>query len=212
MGGGPAPRNGRARLAVLGQHLRASGRHRDSLPGPAAAAAGPDLSSRDFYRVLGLDRSASESEVKKAYRKLARKHHPDKGGDAEEFQKLSRAHEVLADEALRSVYDQHGLAGLEATEQHEQAGGGASSGRPAGDVFSIFEELFGRGGGGGGGARGGFGGFGQQRQRQPEAPPELVFELKATLAEAYAGKEWSVQYERDTRCSGGDGCGGRGFA
>jgi len=67
----------------------------------------------DLYNLLGVDHDASKTDITKAYRKLAREHHPDKGGDAEKFKEVSRAHEVLSDPEKRSVYDKYGEEGLE---------------------------------------------------------------------------------------------------
>eukprot|EP01050_Picozoa_sp_SAG11_P017733 SAG11_NODE_2588_length_3192_cov_8.847721_3_plen_211_part_00 len=146
----PTPPPGAAkRLSAITHHLRrsATGDHyaQRDIFAQAAAADDADLSSDDFYKVLRLSADASDTEIKKAFRRLARKHHPDKGGDAAAFQRLSRAHEVLSDPALREVYDAHGLAGLEATEQGAGAPGaaprdfrGGGGGGGGGDVFSMF--------------------------------------------------------------------------
>ena len=96
---------------------------------------------RDYYEVLGLSKGASEAEIKKAYRRLAMKHHPDRNPDdqaaLESFKEAKEAAEVLGDAHKRAIYDQHGHAGLEA----QQRGGGGRSGA---DAFSdIFGDVFG---------------------------------------------------------------------
>merc|ERR1719316_2204439 len=104
-----------------------------------------NVDTTKFYKLLEVEKNASEPEIKKAYRKMAIKHHPDKGGDPEKFKEITRAYEVLSDAEKRSTYDRFGEEGL------EDGGGG-------GDPSDIFEAFF--GGGGGGGRRGG------QRKRQ----------------------------------------------
>merc|ERR1712137_1212052 len=84
--------------------------------------------STKFYALLEVDKNASESEIKKAYRKLVVKHHPDKGGDPEKFKEITRAYEVLSDSDKRSKYDRFGEDGLEDGE---------------GDLGDIFDVFFG---------------------------------------------------------------------
>ena len=96
-----------------------------------------------LYEVLGVPKSASATEIKKAFRKLALKKHPDKGGDPEEFKKIQAAYEVLGDEEKREKYDKYGLEGLEAGDMPE---GGM-------DVFDLFFGGGRRRRGGGGGKR-----------------------------------------------------------
>lgn len=115
--------------------------------------------AKDFYAALGVSKTASEDEIKRAYRKLARTYHPDvKPGDAaaeEKFKEISQAYEVLSDTKKRKLYDTYGESGLregfdpDAFRQYQRAGGGA------GGVPPGFEEMF-RGGGGGGGFSAGF--------------------------------------------------------
>merc|ERR1719436_2097683 len=90
-----------------------------------------DADTTKFYKLLEVDKNAGDSEIKKAYRKLAVKHHPDKGGDPEKFKEITRAYEVLSDADKRSKYDRFGEEGLE-------DGGG--------DASDIFESFFGGGG------------------------------------------------------------------
>ena len=90
----------------------------------------------DYYKILGVDKNASQQDIKKAFRNSAKKHHPDKGGDPEEFKKLNNAYETLGNEQKRSQYDQSGAAGVGGN-----AGGGGFGG---GGGFEGF------GGGGGG--------------------------------------------------------------
>mmetsp|Transcript_107104 Transcript_107104/g.313216 ORF Transcript_107104/g.313216 Transcript_107104/m.313216 type:complete len:520 (+) Transcript_107104:106-1665(+) len=117
-----------------------------------------------FYKLLEVDKNASDSEIKKAYRKLAVKHHPDKGGDPEKFKEITRAYEVLSDSDKRSKYDRFGEEGLE--------------GDGGGDPSDIFEAFF-----GGGGRRGG-GGGGRRRQKTKD----VVQPLKCTLEQIYNGQ------------------------
>ena len=86
---------------------------------------------KDLYKILGVDKSVDDNALKKAYRKLAMKHHPDKGGDEKEFKDISEAYEILSDPNKRKTYD---LGGYEALD-----GGGAGGGNP----FDIFESMFG---------------------------------------------------------------------
>ncbi len=92
-----------------------------------------EVDTTALYEVLGVPKTATKAEIKKAYFQLARKHHPDKGGDADTFKKMSAAWDVLQDDEKRKIYDERGLEGLE--------GGGGGGG--AEDIFSMF---FGGGG------------------------------------------------------------------
>ena len=98
-------------------------------------------STPDYYKTLGVPRTATADEIKKAFRKLARKHHPDAGGDEAKFKELNEAYEVLSDEKKRALYDQYGTAN---ENQIPQGWGG-------GQGFNV-EDIF------GGGGAGGFGG------------------------------------------------------
>ncbi len=113
------------------------------------------MSKRDYYEILGIERSADAKEVKKAYRRLAMKYHPDRNPDdasaEEKFKEATEAYEILSDEQKRGAYDQYGHAGVD-----PQAGGGGFSGGNGNfsDIFGdVFGDIFGGGGGGGGGGR-----------------------------------------------------------
>lgn len=118
------------------------------------------MSKRDYYEVLGVSKSASKAELKKAYRKLALKYHPDKNPDdssaEEKFKEAAEAYEVLNDENKRARYDQFGHAGMGGAA----GGGGFGGGMSMEDIFSQFGDIF---GGFGGGGFGGFGGGGRSR-------------------------------------------------
>lgn len=87
--------------------------------------------SRELYEVLGVDQEATQEQIKKAFRKLVVKHHPDKGGDAEKFKELNAAYEVLSDPEKREIYDLYGLEGLKEMGDLDE------------DVFSSLFDLFG---------------------------------------------------------------------
>merc|ERR1719199_1199156 len=131
--------------------------------GPPGRRSKKPVDNTKFYKELEVEKTATDSEIKKAYRKLAVKHHPDKGGDQEKFKELTRAYEVLSDPEKRAKYDKFGEEGL------EDGGGG-------GDASDIFEAFF-----GGGGRRGG----GGQRKRQKTK--DVVQPLKVTLEQMYSG-------------------------
>lgn len=97
------------------------------------------VDNKKFYELLGVDKSATTDEIKKAFRKLALKHHPDRGGDKEKFQELNMAHEVLSDKQKRDIYDKYGEEGL-----REGGGGGGA------DISDLLGGMFGMGGGRGG--------------------------------------------------------------
>ncbi|GAB4391627.1 MAG: molecular chaperone DnaJ [Gammaproteobacteria bacterium] len=153
------------------------------------------MSKRDFYEVLGLSRNASDADIKKAYRKMAMKYHPDRNqGDAtseEKFKEVQAAYEILKDPQRRAAYDQYGHAAFEAGMGGPGAGGGFR-GAPGGmggfgDIFDdIFGDIFGRGGGGASpGARSG---------------SDLRFRIELTLEEAVHGVSKTIRVPTLVQC------------
>jgi molecular chaperone DnaJ len=168
-------------------------------------------SKRDYYEVLGVSKSATTDELKKAYRKLAVQYHPDKNpGDKaaeEKFKEVSEAYDVLNDEDKRAAYDRYGHAAF----QGGMPGGGAGRGGFH-DPFDIFKEVF--GGGGGGGIfdqffGGGGGGGRTRRSNGPQRGSDLRYPLEITLEEAAKGVEKEVEIERLAPCKP---CSGSGSA
>jgi len=100
--------------------------------------------AEDYYKILGVSKSASQDEIKKAYRKLALEHHPDKGGNEEEFKKVNQAYQILSDPQKRSQYDQFGSAGFSGSGPNPYSGGYSSGGFDFGG--GGFEFNFGGGG------------------------------------------------------------------
>jgi molecular chaperone DnaJ len=151
---------------------------------------------RDYYEVLGVARGVSAEELKKAYRKLAVKYHPDKNpGDKaaeEKFKELGEAYDVLSDEQKRAAYDRHGHAAF-------QAGGGSGRGGFH-DPFDIFREVFGGAAGGGSIFEEFFGG-GRQRDRSGAVRgSDLRYDLEISLEEAAHGVEKQIELERAQPC------------
>src|SRR3954465_7414157 len=151
---------------------------------------------RDYYDVLGLKRDASSDEIKKAYRQLALKNHPDKNpGDAEaekRFKEGAEAYEVLSDQSKRQRYDRYGHAGME--------GAGVHDFRSAEDIMSAFGDIF------GGGL---FGALFGQRRRGPRPGQDLLFKLEIELQEAARGTTKPIDVNRQEYCGECKGSGAR---
>jgi curved DNA-binding protein len=162
------------------------------------------MAETDYYKILGVNKTASDSEIKKAYRKLAMKYHPDhtKGdkSDEEKFKKISEAYAVLSDKEKRKQYDTFGSAGFQQRYSQEDIFKGS-------DFESILSELFGgsgRFGGGGRGMRFSFGGgspFGgyQRNQQAHTKGSDLEYELPLTLEEVAAGTQKTVSFQHKGR-------------
>ncbi|MBR6479886.1 MAG: molecular chaperone DnaJ [Clostridia bacterium] len=167
---------------------------------------------RDFYEVLGVDKSASEDEIKKAYRKKAKQYHPDLNpGDAEaekHFKEVNEAYEILSDPDKKSRYDRFGHAGVDPNGFGGGAGG-AGGYADFGDLGDIFSSIFGSGFGGGFGGFGGFGGGG--RSANPNAPrrgSNIEARVNLTFEEAAKGCKKTIDFLRIEPCDvcHGSGC------
>ena len=158
---------------------------------------------RDYYEVLGVSKGASEDEIKKAYKKLARKYHPDMNpGDKEaeeKFKEVNEANEVLSDPEKKARYDQFGFAGVDPSYGAGAGGAyGGAGGFDFGDLGDIFGSFFG-------------GGFGGQQRRNPNAPQRgesIRASVSVTFKEAAFGCEKDVTVERSEQCATckGSGC------
>jgi molecular chaperone DnaJ len=159
---------------------------------------------RDYYEVLGVPRDADITQIKKAYRKLARQYHPDVATDdpqgEEKFKEATEAYEVLSDPERRSVYDSYGHDGLR--RGAGGAGGFDFDGFPG--FGDLFENLF--GGAFGGGAFGG-GSFGAAQQRGPARGDDLAIDVELTLEEAAFGVEKEISFNAQGVCSTCEGAG-----
>lgn len=164
------------------------------------------MAQQDYYQSLGVDKSASEDEIKKAYRKLAMKYHPDQNKDnpdaEEKFKEISHAYDVLKDKDKRAAYDRYGAAAFDGSMG---GGGGGHAGGfggmgGMGGFSDIFEEMFGdmMGGGGRGGAHGG-----QTRGS------DLQYGLDISLEEAYNGAEKTIRVPTWHSCDTCDGSGAK---
>ncbi|KAM7274427.1 hypothetical protein ACFE04_016293 [Oxalis oulophora] len=151
----------------------------------------PRRTSNDtkYYDTLGVSKTATPDELKKAYKKAAIKNHPDKGGDSEKFKELAQAYEVLSDPEKRQIYDQYGEDGLK---------DGMSHGGAAHNPFDIFEQFFGGGGGGFGGAS--FGGGSSRVRRQKKKGEDVVHTMKVSLEEMYNGTTKKLSLSRNILC------------
>jgi molecular chaperone DnaJ len=159
------------------------------------------MSKRDYYEVLSVSRTAEAEEIKKAYRKLAVKFHPDKNpGDKtaeEKFKELSEAYEVLNDPQKRSAYDQYGHAAFD-----RRAGGFARGGGGFHDPFDIFREVF-----GGGSMFDDLFGGGRSDPTQPQRGDDLRYDMEISFEESAHGCEKEISVTKPERC---DVCNGSG--
>lgn len=165
------------------------------------------MAKRDYYEVLGVDKNASEEEIKKAYRKKAIQYHPDKNpGDKEaeeKFKEAAEAYDVLSDPQKRQRYDQFGHAGVGGASQSGGFGGGMSME----DIFSQFGDIF----GGHFGSFGGFGGFGGQRGgRRVNRGSDLRVKVKLSLKDIATGVEKKIKVKKYVACSHCHGTGAEG--
>lgn len=161
---------------------------------------------KDYYELLGVSKNVSQDELKKAYRKLAMKYHPDRNQgdkDAEhKFKEITEAYDVLRDEQKRAAYDQYGHSAFDGSMGGGQGGGFGGGGFT--DFSDIFEEVFGRGFGGGfGGARRGGG------APQGQAGADLRYDVTLTLEQAHQGISENISLRKTEKC--GD-CHGSGAA
>jgi molecular chaperone DnaJ len=159
---------------------------------------------RDYYEVLGVEKGASDDEIKKAYRKLAKKYHPDLNPDdssaEQKFKEVSEAYEILSDKEKRSRYDQFGHAGV---DPNFGAGGGAGGfgGFGGFDMGDIFGDIFG----------GGFGGFGgrSRARRGPQRGSDVNTEVSISFEEAAFGCEKEINLYRIETCPDCSGSGAK---
>ena len=167
------------------------------------------MAKRDYYEVLGVSKNASDDEIKKAYKKMAIKYHPDRNPDDKEaeakFKEAAEAYDVLRDPQKRARYDQFGPEGVNG------AGGFGGGGMNMDDIFSMFGDIFGGRGGGFGGGFGGFSGFGgggsQQRRYRGS---DLRVKVKLTLKEISTGVEKKFKLKKYVPCDQCHGTGAEG--
>ena len=154
------------------------------------------MAKRDYYEVLGVGNTASDQEIKKAFRRVAMKHHPDRNPDddsaAEKFKEAQEAYEILGDQEKKSAYDRFGHAGVDGN-----AGGAGGFGDAGfGDVFGdVFGDIFGGGGGG--------------RRSGPARGSDLRYDLQLDLEDAVKGKTVKVEVPTTVHCGTCDGSGAR---
>lgn len=161
------------------------------------------MSKKDYYELLGVDRNATQEDIKKAFRHMARKYHPDvnpDNKDAEDrFKEINEAFEVLKDPEKRSAYDQFGEAGIEGMGSEQSQGRGFGSFDDLfrdfgfGDIFNVF---------------GGMGG-GRRRRGGPEPGADLRYDLEITLKDSYDGFNTKIKVPRTEQCSECDGSGAK---
>lgn len=154
------------------------------------------MAGKDYYKILGVDKSASADDVKRAFRKLAHEHHPDKGGDEAKFKEINEAYQILSDDQKRKQYDQFGASAFDGTGNF----GGGAGGFPGGFNFDFgqagFEDL--------GDILGGMFGGGGQRARAPHGE-NIEVGVSLSFREAVFGVEKEIPVTRHstcTRCAG----------
>jgi molecular chaperone DnaJ len=156
-----------------------------------------NMSKRDYYEILGVSKDISEKDLKKAYRRVAMKHHPDRNPDdkasEEKFKEASEAYEILSNSQKRTAYDQYGHEGV-----NGNAGGFGGGGGGAGNFSDVFGDVFGDIFGGGGG-----------RQRGPQPGSDLRYNLEIDLEEAVKGTTTKIRVPTLVTCNPCDGSGAK---
>ncbi|MEH6357880.1 MAG: molecular chaperone DnaJ [Pseudomonadales bacterium] len=154
------------------------------------------MSKRDYYEVLGIAKGTDGKEIKKAYRRLAMKYHPDRNPDDKSaeasFKEVSEAYEILSDGEKRAAYDQFGHAGV------DQSGGGGRGGHGAGNFGDVFGDVFGDIFGGGGGGR---------QRSHVQRGADLGYSLELDLEDAVKGTQAKIKVPSMVGCGGCDGSG-----
>ncbi|MGH1377523.1 MAG: molecular chaperone DnaJ [Alphaproteobacteria bacterium] len=158
------------------------------------------MAEQDLYKIIGVEQSASSDEIKKAYRKLAMKFHPDQNKDnpkaEEKFKEINQAYDILKDEQKRAAYDRYGNAAFDGSMG---GGGGHPGGMGGAGAFSdIFEDMFGDFMGGGGGGR---------RSNGPTRGSDMQYTMEMSLEDAYKGKDSTIKIPVNDSCSECDGSG-----
>ena len=159
------------------------------------------MEKRDYYEILGVDKKAGQDEIKKAYRKLVKKYHPDvnKAEDAEEkFKEVQEAYEILSDESKRKAYDQYGhagTAGFGPQDAYDFDGFGQGTPFDMGDIFSTFF------GGNAGGFDFGFNNSGSRRAQAEVQGSDVRYKIRLNFDESVEGGTFKLNIERDVRCS-----------
>ena len=157
------------------------------------------MAEQDLYKIIGVEQSADASEIKKAYRKLAMKYHPDQNQDnpkaEEKFKEINQAYDILKDEQKRAAYDRYGNAAFDGSMG---GGGGHPGGMGGAGAFSdIFEDMFGDFMGGGGG----------RRSNGPARGSDMQYTMELSLEDAYRGKEATIKIPVNDSCDECDGSG-----
>lgn len=162
------------------------------------------MSDTDYYTLLGVEKGASAADIKKAYRKLAMKYHPDQNKDnpdaEKKFKEISNAYDILKDDQKRAAYDQYGSAAFDGSMGGGGRGGMGGGFDGFGNFSDIFEEMFGDFSGGGG--RRGSGGMGQRGS-------DLQYTLEITLEDAFKGKDAKIKVPTWEKCASCDGSGAK---
>ena len=159
----------------------------EGMPGGMGGMGGPpkEIDNTKFYKILGVDKNAEFNVIKKAYFKLAREHHPDRGGDKDKFQEIQGAYEVLSDREKRELYDKYGEDGV---KEGGRGGGGG--------MDDLLGGLFGGRGGG-------------RQESGPKKSKPVMHPMKVTLEEIYNGKTTKIAVNRDRICEPCNGLGGK---